>query len=41
MNQYELYHHGVRGMKWGIRKKYKPHPIKKSHKRVELDITNL
>lgn len=31
----ELYHHGVKGMKWGIRKKYKPHPRKKSHKHEE------
>lgn len=21
MNEYELYHHGVKGMKWGVRKK--------------------
>lgn len=35
MNQYELYHHGIKGMKWGIRKKYKPHPRKKSHKHEE------
>lgn len=21
-----LAHHGVKGMKWGVRKKYKPHP---------------
>lgn len=31
----ELYHHGVKGMKWGIRKKYKTHPRKKSNKREE------
>lgn len=31
----ELYHHGVKGMKWGIRKKYKPHPRMKSHKHEE------
>lgn len=24
----ELYHHGVKGMKWGVRKKYEPHPRK-------------
>lgn len=23
MNEYELYHHGVKGMKWGVRKKSK------------------
>ena len=22
--EYELYHHGVKGMKWGVRKKYEP-----------------
>ncbi len=31
----ELYHHGVKGMKWGIRKKYKSHPRKKYHKHEE------
>lgn len=28
----ELYHYGVKGMRWGIRKKYDPHPRKKSSK---------
>lgn len=23
----ELYHHGVKGMHWGVRKKYEPHPV--------------
>lgn len=33
----ELYHHGVKGMKWGIRKKYKPHPRKPAKKQDEVD----
>ena len=28
----ELYHYGVKGMKWGVRKEYEPHPREKSSK---------
>lgn len=24
----ELYHYGVKGMRWGVRKEYEPHPQK-------------
>lgn len=34
----ELYHHGVKGMKWGVRKEYEPHPRKK--KRDNSDTNN-
>ena len=33
----ELYHYGVKGMKWGIRKKYKPHPRKPAKKQDDND----
>lgn len=26
MNYYEIYHHGVKGMKWGVRKRKKENP---------------
>lgn len=34
----ELYHHGVKGMKWGVRKKYEPTGDRRSSKKQEDDI---
>ena len=32
--EYELYHHGVKGMKWGVRKKYQAWKEKSANKRI-------
>ena len=36
-NQYELYHHGVKGMRWGVRHDYKPNGRKRSKKSEDSD----
>ena len=36
----ELMHFGVKGMKWGVRKKYDPHPRKSKPKKAESDPKN-
>lgn len=33
----ELTHYGVKGMKWGVRKEYEPHPRKSAQKSVSSD----
>lgn len=39
MNQYELYHHGIKGMKWGIRKKRR-NDIKREEQRIVKEREN-
>lgn len=35
MNEYELYHYGVKGMKWGVRKKVNDYRIQRLTKKVD------
>lgn len=38
LENHEIFHYGVKGMKWGVRKEYEPHPRKRVGKLTEKDM---